>query len=192
MNRQANPQGKGLTPVLDSLTASRTRLSVPPKRVDQVSSELFTSLFVLHSEFSFKPVPGKRYWLYRREDSFRLSLIAPGEWGDGRFGQYIGECVLQPDLTWTLGFDERAARDQQLLALIESRRKAFEQRLAAAPALDSALPVFDASLPFYRRVFAAALAHSLGLSMRKSGIQNLSYGQAQARLPGASVQERDE
>jgi hypothetical protein len=191
MNRNPNPQGKGLAPVLDSLTASRTQLSVPPKRVDQISSELFTSLFVLHSEFHFKPVPGKRYCLYRKADGFRLSLITPAEWGDGRFGQYIGECVLQPDLTWTLRFDERAAQDQRLLALIESQRRAFEQRLAAAESLDSALPVFDASLPFFRRVFASALAHSLGLSMRKSGILGLSYRQAQGLLPGPGVRGRD-
>lgn len=192
MTRYPNPQGKGLTPVLDSLTASRTRLSVPPKRVDQVASELFTSLFVLHSDFHFKPVPGKRYCLYRNDAGFRLSLITPAEWGDGRFGQYIGECVLQPDLTWTLRFDARAAQDHQLLALIESKRRAFQQRLAAAETLDSALPVFDGSLPFYRRVFASALAHSLGVSMRKSGIQALSYRQAQALLPDPAVQERDE
>jgi hypothetical protein len=111
MNRQPNPQGKGLTPVLDSLTRSRAQRALPAKRVDQISSELFTSLFVLHSDFSFKPVPGRRYCLYRKADRFRLSLIAPQEWGDARFGQYIGECVLQPDLTWTLRFDERAARD---------------------------------------------------------------------------------
>jgi hypothetical protein len=191
MSRNPNPQGKGLAPVLDSLTASRTQLSVPPKRVDQISSELFTSLFVLHSKFNFKPVPGKRYCLYHKANGFRLSLIAPAEWGDGRFGQYIGECVLQPDLTWTLHFDARAAQDQRLLALIESQRSAFEQRLAAAETLDSALPAFDASLPFYRRVFAAALAHSLALSMRKSGIQDLSYRQAQALLPGPTDPERD-
>ena len=177
--------------MLDSLTASRTQLSVPPKPVDQVSSELFTSLFVLHSEFHFKPVPGKRYCLYRKRDGFRLSLIAPGEWGDGRFGQYIGECVLQTDLTWTLRFDARAAQDPCLLALIEAQRKAFERRLAAAETLDGALPAFDASLPFYRRVFAAALAHSLELSMRKSGILGLTYRQARGLLTEPAAGRRD-
>jgi len=192
MNRQPNPQGKGLTPVLDSLTRSRAQHALPAKRVDQISSELFTSLFVLHSDFSFKPVPGRRYCLYRKADRFRLSLIAPQEWGDARFGQYIGECVLQPDLTWTLRFDERAARDGELLRLIESRREAFERRLNAADTLDSVLPVCDASLPFYRRVYAAALAHSLGVSMRKSGIHGLSYRQAQALLSGPAPAASDE
>ena len=192
MNRQPNPQGKGLTPVLDSLTQSRTQLSLPAKRVDQISSELFTSLFVLHSDFAFKPVPGKRYCLYRKSDRFRLSPITPREWGDGRFGQYIGECVLQADLTWTLCFDAHAARDRELLQLIEAKRRAFEGRLRAAETLDSVLPVFDASLPFYRRVYAAALAHSLSVSMRKSGIQGLSYQQARALLPGPGPGDGDE
>jgi hypothetical protein len=192
MKQEPNPQGKGLTPVLDSLKASRTRLSVPPKRVDQISSELFTSLFVLHSQFGFKPVRGRPYWLYRRHETFRLSLIAPHEWGDARFGQYIGECVLREDLTWTLHFDARAAADRQLMALLAGRREAFERSLGKAETLDGALPVFDISLPFYRRVFAAALAHSLSLSMRKSGIHDLSYRQAQARLPAGPTGESDE
>ena len=58
-SKNPNPQGKGLVPVLDSITASRTTVSVPPKHIEQISSELFTSLFVLHSQFQFKPVVGK-------------------------------------------------------------------------------------------------------------------------------------
>ncbi len=190
MNQQSNPQGKGLEPVLDALTASRARLPVPPKCIEQVSSELFTALFVLHSEFHFKPVTGRPYSLYRRDTGSRLSLIEPAEWGDARFGQYVGECVLQPDLTWTLSVDPDAARDATLLKLIESRREAFEQRLDAARTLQGVLPVFDHSLPFYRRVYASVLAHSLGISMRKSGIEGLSYAETIGLLSDKTAEDQ--
>lgn len=181
-SNRPNPQGKGLVPVMDSLAESRTLISVPPKHIDQISSELFTSLFVLHSKFQFKPVVGKSYWLYRRENTFHLSMIAPQEWGGSGFGQYVGECMLQKDITWTLELGTQAANDQGLLALIESRRNEFDQALNFADAVDDVLPVYLASLPFYQRVFASALANSLKVSMYKSGIQGLNYNQATGLL----------
>ncbi|MDH5446233.1 MAG: DUF2452 domain-containing protein [Gammaproteobacteria bacterium] len=181
--KNPNPQGKGLVPVLDSLAASRTVIDVAPKHIEQISSELFTSLFVLHSRFHFKPIIGKSYWLYRRRDnSFHLSMIDPDEWGGFGFGQYIGECVLQQDITWTLELDTHAASDQELLSLIEEQRRQLETALHDARSIDDVLPVYLESLPFYQRVYASALANSLKTSMQKSGIQGLSYTQAKGFL----------
>ncbi|MCG6968756.1 MAG: DUF2452 domain-containing protein [Gammaproteobacteria bacterium] len=176
-SKNPNPQGKGLVPVLDSITASRVSVSVPPKHIEQISSELFTSLFVLHSQFQFKPVVGKSYWLYRKNQCFKLSLISPEQWRGG-FGQYVGECHLQSDITWTLKLDRQAAKDRQLMQLIASRRAEFEAKLQAAETLEQILPVFESALPFYQRLFASALANSLGTSMRKSGIASLPYNKA--------------
>ena len=173
-----NPQGKGLVPVLESLANSRALVSVRAKHIDQISSELFTSLFVLHSHFQFKPVVGKSYWLYQRDDHFKLSLISPQEWGGAGFGLFVGKCVLQPDITWTLMLDDMAANDNQLMLLIENKRREFEQALSSVDAIDHILPFYLDGLPFYQRVFASALANSLKGSMVKSGIQGLSYSQA--------------
>lgn len=178
INRQPNPQGKGLVPVLDSLAESRACITVPAKRIEQISSELFTSLFVLHSKFQFKPVVGKAYYLYRRHNTFHLSLISPQEWGETGFGQYVGECILQQDITWSLTLDADAALDVELMQLIEHRRKQFEAALHTANSVDDILPFYLESLPFYQRVFAAALANSIKISMYKSGIQGISYQQA--------------
>lgn len=192
MMKQPNPQGKGLVPVLDSLRESRTLISVAPKHINQISTELFTSLFVLHSHFQFKPVVGKSYWLYLREHHngdqnqhpFQLSLISPQEWGGDGFGLFVGECVLQQDITWSLILDPVAEQDVMLMALIEKKRDEFETALNSAVTIDDALPFYLDGLPFYQRVFASALANSLKTSMLKSGIQGLSYAQAQKRLPG--------
>ena len=182
-NKRPNPQGKGLVPVLDSLAESRARIPVPPKHIDQISSELFTSLFVLHSKFLFKPVVGKSYFLYRRSgDSFHLSMIAPQEWSGSSFGQFVGECILQQDITWTVNLDNEVAQDKALLQLIETRRRQFEEAMHEANSIDDVLPVYLESLPFYQRVFASALANSLKQSMQKSGIQGLSYSQAKGLL----------
>lgn len=183
MNKQPNPQGKGLVPLLDSLTESRATIPVPPKQIDQISSELFTSLFVLHSRFQFKPVVGKSYWLYWRKNDFHLSLIAPHEWGDSGYGQYVGECVLHEDVTWTLTLHASAEQNIIIMQLIEQRRREFQQALSDADAVDDVLPVYLESLPFYQRVLASALASSLKISMHKSGIQGLSYRQAKGLLP---------
>jgi len=181
MNKHANPQGKGLVPVLASLADSRAVVSVVPKDINQISSELFTSLFVLHSRFQFKPVFGKSYWLYQRQDEFQLSLISPDEWGS-EFGLFMGECVLQKDATWTLMLDTAAANNKSLMNLIEQRRKEYEQALALVDSVEEVLPFYLKDLPFYQRVFASALASSLKGSMIKSGIQGLSYTQAQKAL----------
>jgi len=182
MNKQANPQGKGLVPILESLASSRALVSVVPKHIKQISSELFTSLFVLHSHFHFKPVVGKSYWLYRRAEEFQLSLISPQEWGGDGFGSFVGECVLQHDVTWTLRLDTAAANEKDLMSLIENKRREFEVALCSAESVDEVLPFYLEDLPFYQRIFAAALANSLKGSMIKSGIQGLSYVQAQKCL----------
>lgn len=186
MSKTPNPQGKGLVPVLAGLAACRPRVAVPPKHIDQVSRELFTSLFVLESAFGFRPVVGRAYWLYRVGERFRLSLVSPAEWGAGDpFGQPIGECVLRPDLTWTLALDESAAGDAAVLALIEARRERLAERLVTAERLEQALPVFEERLPFQQRALAAGLAHSLRRSMEQAGIAALDYQTAQGLLEGA-------
>lgn len=181
MGKLGNPQGKGHLPVLAALSESRRQLAhVPPKHIEQVESELFTSLFVLESDFRFQPVPGRRYWLYEKGSRYRLSLIGPDEWGEALSGRYIGECVLRSDMTWTLSLSEGAAADDDFLAFVEQRRRRFESELEKARSMEELLPHYRKSLPFNQRACAFALAHSLGLSMGKSGTLGLSHSEAKA------------
>ena len=78
--KSANPQGKGTVPVLESLQQAKLQLIAPAKNIHQVSSELFTSLMVLNSQIRFKPTANQSYWLYLKNDQYRLSLIAPEQW----------------------------------------------------------------------------------------------------------------
>lgn len=160
----------------------RQLVHVPPKQIDQVAAELFTSLFVLESDFRFRPVPDRSYWLYEKHGRFRLSLIAPEQWSPELSGRYMGECVLRADMTWTLQLSDDAAADQTFLHYVEERRWQFDRRLRAARSVDELLPHHDARLPFNQRACAFALAHSLGLSMGKSGIRGLSWKEAKRLL----------
>jgi hypothetical protein len=184
MAENPNPQGKGQVPVLAALSEARAASLAPPKHIDQVSVELFTSLFVLESEFRFKPVPGKPYWLYRKEGRFRLSPIAPREWHPAVYGQHVGRCELQRDLTWTLDLSAEAAADAALTELIAERKRRLDRDMRRAETVDRVLPVYEARLPFYQRVFASALAWSLGGSMRRAGIHGLAYEEAKGLLEG--------
>lgn len=174
----ANPQGKGLTTEIALVAAIRTVSSVPAKSIEQISNELFTALFVLGSEFKFRPVIAKPYWLYRKEGRFRLSLISPAEWGGSSFGTTIGSCELHSDMSWSLELTIEAQHDDELKQYIKEKREAFEQRLEMAQNIEQMLPQYIPTLPFYQRAFASALASSLATSMRKSGICGMSYQDA--------------
>lgn len=177
-----NPQGKGLVPVLAALSAASYRSVALPKQIGQVASELFTSMFVLESSFGFKPVQGRLYWLYRHNKRYKLSLLSPQQWSAAISGEVIGQCMLHEDLTWTLELSDEAVNDPEFMDYIAERRRLFGEALQRADSVDDLLPVFQQSLPFYQRVFASAMAGSLGRSMQLSGIKGLSYEQAAGLL----------
>lgn len=182
-DKNPNPQGKGDSLVLSALNEQRTELAeVPAKHIEQVTTELFTSLFVLESEFQFKPVQGKVYYLYQQPEKFWLGLTPPSMMDANVAGRFIGQCVLQADMTWTLELADDVASDSSFLAYLEAKRDAFEQRLGAADTVDDVLPVYEKRLSFYSRASAFAVAYSLGRSMTRSGISGLSYDEARGLL----------
>ena len=180
--KPANPQGKGLVAVLDSLQQAKKFLQVSPKNIQQIGSELFTSLFVLNSEIRFKPMPKKTYWLYFKANQYRLSLIAPEQWAPEKYGRFIGACELQTDLTWTLEVSTDCLNDPAFIQAIADQRQELEEKMQQAERIDDVLPVYVETLPFYARVLASALAYSLKQSMQKSGIYGLSLQQAKKAL----------
>lgn len=176
--KAANPQGKGLSPVIERLTDLQLLAGAPPKHAAQIAAELFTSLFILESNIRFKPVQGRTYWLYQKKERYRLSMIAPDEWSDALSGKFIGACRLLTDLSWSLTLSEEAQNNAAFMAEIFQRRREFIQQLKTALHLEEVLPVYIGSYTFHSRVLASALAYSLGASMKKSGISRLTFDQA--------------
>ena len=183
MQKNPNPQGKGLVPVLQGLQQHWARTRIEAKQIDQIALELFTSLFVLQSEFRFNPVAGQDYYLYQGKTGYRLLLVGPEEWSGALPGRYIGHCLLLEDRTWTLELDPDVAADEQFMATIEARRQALQERLEAAPTLEDALPGFAADLGYYGKALTYLLGRSLQVSMQLSGIHALSYDEARGLLP---------
>ncbi|MCH8474560.1 MAG: hypothetical protein LAT55_04960 [Opitutales bacterium] len=168
MSKNPNPQGKGNLPVLRELSKSSAVLSrVLPKKWEQVSRELFTSLFVLESNFRFQPVSEQEYWLYYQDEDFCLSLLSPAE--KLKKALPVGKCYLQSDLTWSLELTDEAIADRNLQSLLEERQERFAEKLAAKGGLDELLPHYQESIPFTQRVMLFALGHSLRASLERSG-----------------------
>ncbi|HTQ99493.1 MAG TPA: DUF2452 domain-containing protein [Candidatus Acidoferrum sp.] len=183
MKKNPNPQGKGLVPVLQGVQQHAQRLAVPPKPLQQIEMELFTSLFVLQSEIRFNPVVGRAYWLYRRDDGYRLSLVAPDEWHRPLAQCYIGRCELQTDRTWTLELSAEASADESFMAMIERQRAMLHAALEAAERVEDVLPVFAPALNYHGRILAFILGKSLRSSMQLAGIAALPFREAAAVLP---------
>lgn len=182
ITKSPNPQGKGLVAVLDSLQQAKKQLQVSAKNIQQISNELFTSLFVLNSRIRFKPTTRQTYWLYFKNNQYQLSLIAPEQWLPTKSGRFIGACELQADLTWTLQLSDDCANDQAFIREVARQRLQLEEQLQQAEKIEAVLPVYVETLPYYSRVLAAALAYSLKLSMQKSGMEGLSFQQAKQLL----------
>jgi hypothetical protein len=178
-----NPQGKCLVPLLQGLDRHRLDKVLPPKHIEQVEMELFTSMFVLQSEFGFNPVANRTYFLYQKESKFRLLLVGPHEWGNTSYqGRIIGSCILHDDRTWTLALDPAMEHDHDFMAYIASEQEKLKQALEHTDTLGEILPVFEENFCYYGRILAYILGKSLSVSMDIAGIKSLTYNEARGLL----------
>ncbi len=175
IRKTPNPQGKGLSLISELRDAQRSLANCPAKPILQLANELFTSMFILHSQFKFKPVAGKDYWLYQKDRQFRLSLVSPDEWRHHGFGFPIACCQLHADMTWSLKLTKAALENDDFMQFIEKQRNEFDNKLNAMQQMSQLLPGFQSHLPFYQRAFVSALSYSLGVSMHKANIASLNY-----------------
>ena len=52
---------------------------------------------IYESEYSFQPITGKKYHLYKKKNnSYFLSIIEPNQWNK----EFIGTFILQNNGTW--------------------------------------------------------------------------------------------
>jgi len=168
-----NPQGKASLPLLRELQAWRSR-EAPTRAVRDVLADYLTGLLVLSAEFSFRPVPGRAYHLYYRQDRWQLSLIAPDEWRPSRQRCYVGQCELRHDATWSVLPAPALEERSEVIAALETLQQGFHTRIGGTPALADSLPHYESTLPYYRRVLASGLAHSLHTSLERLGLERAS------------------
>lgn len=182
----SNPQGKGLVPILDAWHATQPA-QVRAKPAHHILADYFTSLLVLSAEFQFKPCPGNNYYLYWCNPTWKLSLIAPEEWGERAPGPCIGRCVLHADMTWAITPNDTLGEHQELLTALQQFHQGFSTMLETDAPLEQGLPYFVAKLPYYRLLLSTGLASSLAKSIALSSLQGTKSKHWLNRLEGTSA-----
>ena len=178
----ANPQGKGANGfMLDWYQTTPRNAVAKPRR--QMLAEYFTSMLVLSAAFKYRPAVGTRNYLYWHDDQWQLSLIAPDEWRPARTDTFAGECILQPDMTWTI---EPAATLRAGTPVTDALGRFFDGFALALDSdlsLEDILPYYAGELPYYQRLFANALSRSLRASSRARGDDPVQCRELEALLP---------
>ena len=168
-----NPQGKGQVTVLQHWEGSRPAV-VLAKNERTLLTDYAISVLILSARFQFKPVPGNTYHLYRGDDSWRLSLIAPEEWRGPGLGAYVGACYLRTDMTWYLIPAEGLENDEALVDALDEFVVNFTASLNTGGTLEEGLPFYVPQLPFYQRLLATGLASSISQSAAAQGLADHS------------------
>jgi len=160
----SNPQGKGVVGIVEDLRAS-TPTHVEAKSSHQWLADYFTSTLVLGAKYGFKPVMGKAYYLYFKDQEWRLSLIEPQAWNSHNPGVYFAECVLNNDMSWGLTLSSDWQQYPAVEKAVGDLKQAFIQHISDEAPLVEKLPYFMQQLSYYQRLGANALARSLQLSL---------------------------
>lgn len=185
--KNPNPQGKGVVPVLRDWNSMAPAALGPKSAVDFLRDYCVSSL-VLAAKFQFKPVVGKTYYLYATAQGWNLTMISPQEWGQRKAGEFLASCRLRADMTWEMDAADLADQPE---ALEQARRfiQGFVDTLSEQDNIESNLPFFVQEMPYYRRMLGTALSASLKKTLPPSAneVQTLlSDGSATLFLSNAS------
>jgi hypothetical protein len=76
----------------------QTRFDDIKKQYEQLVNEVRWTEMVYMAKYSFQPIIGKPYYLYRNNDGVFLSLISPDEWSTE--SEYIGTFRMDSQNKW--------------------------------------------------------------------------------------------
>jgi len=155
-----NPDGKGLNGfMLDWYRTEPRAVVAKPQR--QVLAEFFTSMLVLSAQFKYKPAVGVDNYLYSVDNGWNLSLIGPEQWSDERYADFVGTCVLQRDMTWTIDPSEQLLSKGPLADALGRFFDAFAETMETDLTLEEILPFYVRRMPYWQRLHASALSRSI-------------------------------
>jgi hypothetical protein len=180
-----NPEGKGASDFLSDWNSTQPR-GVVAKTERQVLAELFTSMLVLSAAFKYRPVPGRRNYLYWIDGEWSLSLIAPNQWSDKRRSGFAGTCVLQADMTWTITPSDRVDGRGPVRDAMRRFYSGFADMLDTDFTLEEVLPFHVPELPYYQRLHANALSRSLFAAVMRGDRAGRSGRAWMRQLPAAT------
>ena len=165
--KNPNPQGKGNVTLLQDWEATRPG-SLRHKAPVQILRDYLVSALVLAAKFRFRPVPGKRYYLYCDSQEWTLSMIGPEEWVRQRPGEFVARCRLRTDATWQVDFD-KLRQDGLPMRRLAQFVDGFSSELSSRHSVLDDLPFYERQLPYYQRMLATGLASSLQHSIVGAG-----------------------
>ena len=178
-----NPQGKGQVGFLRDWHDSSPR-QVATKPSGRILTDYFTSLLVLSADFKFRPVFESDYYLYYVGGRWSLSLLSPSDWNTAEKDEaFVGTCTLHADATWSIAPSANLTVQGPVADAIANFYRAFAGRLNVASPLEEELPFYAGDLPYYQRLFAAALSRSLRLSLRYGGQSKIPSRDWLSQLP---------
>ena len=178
IQKVSNPQGKGLVGIVSDLAAFSPH-QVQAKSSLQWLADYFTSTLVLGAKYGFKPVVGKKYYLYFKNKEWKLSLIEPRAWRSHDPGIYFAECILSNDMSWCVLLDPDWKKHASLVKAVQVLEQAFFQSINDTEPLIDKLPFYMEHLSYYQRLGANALARSLKRSLEvEMGESYINYAGA--------------
>ena len=163
-----NPEGKGVSGFLLDWYRSQPRNIVAKPR-QQVLAELFTSMLALSATFKYRPVAERSNYLYWIDGQWSLSLIAPEEWSDERRAGFVGEFVLQRDMTWTITPSVSLIARKSVSDALRRFYDAFVDTFDTDRSFEEILPFHVQSMPYYQRLYASALSRSMRTTVTLGG-----------------------
>ena len=185
-----NPEGKGVNGLMSDWHATEPRgIVAKPQR--QLLGELFVSMLVLSASFKYRPVPGKLNYLYWLDEQLSLSLIAPQEWSQYHRDNFVGTCVLNRDMTWSIAPSKALTESSSITQVIRQYLAAFSEMLNTKLTLEEILPFHVSGLSYYQRLYASALSRSVCVALArgeqtaiscKDWLQQLSLNELPARM----------
>ena len=178
-----NPQGKGQIGFLRDWHDSAPR-QVTEKPSGRILTDYFTSLLVLSADFKFRPVFESDYYLYYAAGRWSLSLLSPSDWNTREKDEaFVGTCTMHADATWSIAPSQNLTVQGTVADAIAGFYRAFVGRLDVPSPLEDELPFYAGDLPYYQRLFAAALSRSLRLSLRYGGQSDIPSRDWLSQLP---------
>lgn len=119
-------------------------------------------------------------------DGWSLSLISPNEWNDdARRRAFVGKCVLHVDSTWSITPSGNIGRQGTAANALSEFYDGFIDKLRSQRVLEDCLPYYEAGLPCYQRLFAAAPSRSSKGSLALADQLGISAETWLTRMPRA-------
>lgn len=74
------------------------------EQAGQIQRRVEVSEKIYQADMSFEPFVGHTYYLYKKEDQYRLMMIGPDEWGKSKPVdlEYVSSARLLADHTWDI------------------------------------------------------------------------------------------